>query len=156
MLRNDAYNEKIDVFAFGYIFLELVLGDCTHTKTHYAGLHCAISKMLGGQGWRPPVPDAVCASEPGLVAIIRDCVLDDMNARPSFRDIKMRFEACKNAAGELTEAMLHPAKVTAPPLLDRLSPSGARARRGSMFAIWSRPSAAARGTRGSLHVHIVG
>ena len=102
ILLTMAYNERVDVFSFGFTLLEIVLGDCTYIKRHFRGQACVVSKANGGLGWRPPVPNELAASQPDLAMLFGDCVEDDFNARPSFVEICERLENCKadNASDE--------------------------------------------------------
>ena len=90
-----AYNERVDVFSFGFTLLEIVLGDCTYIKKHFRGQACVVSTANGGLGWRPPVPNELVVSQPDLAMLFDDCVLDDFNKRPSFVEICERLETCK-------------------------------------------------------------
>ena len=101
-----AYNERVDVFSFGLTLLEIVLGDCTYIKKRFKGRSCYISKAEGGQGWRPPVPDALEETQSVLVQLIGDCVLDDFSERPAFLEIADRLEECRARAHVLDEDML--------------------------------------------------
>ena len=103
-----AYNERVDVFSFGLTLLEIILGDCTYIKHRFRGSGCVVRQAKGGLGWRPPVPDVLAESQPDLVQLFRDCVLDDMNARPTFVDINTRLEACESSAALLEEEALLP------------------------------------------------
>ena len=94
ILLGVAYNERVDVFSFGFTLLEVVLGDCTYIKRHFRGQACVVSKANGGLGWRPPVPNELAVSQPGLALLFGDCVLDDFTERPSFVEICKRLESC--------------------------------------------------------------
>ena len=102
-MLNVAYNERVDVFSFGFTLLEIVLGDCTYIKKHFRGPTCVVSKANGGLGWRPPVPNELAVAQPDLARLYADCVLDDFNERPSFLDICARLDECEAQATELSE-----------------------------------------------------
>ena len=90
-----AYNERVDVFSFGFTLLEIVLGDCTYIQKRFSGPNCVVSKANGGLGWRPPVPNKLAVSQPDVALLFADCVLDDFTERPSFVEICKRLESCK-------------------------------------------------------------
>ncbi len=106
ILLQVAYNERVDVFSFGFTLLEVVLGDCKYIKDHFMGSWCVVSRTNGGMGWRPPIPSTLAKSQPDLVKLIHDCVLDDMNARPTFVDITARLEDCESSTNLLEEEAL--------------------------------------------------
>ena len=90
-----AYNERVDVFSFGFTLLEIAIGDCTYIKKYFRGQACVVSRAKGGLGWRPPVPNELAVSQPDLALLFGDCVEDDFNERPSFVEICERLETCK-------------------------------------------------------------
>ena len=98
-----AYNERVDVFSFGFTLLEIAVGDCTYIKKYFKGPNCVVSRANGGLGWRPPVPNELVVSQPDLTLLFADCVLDDFNERPSFVEICERLETCK--AGDDDEVL---------------------------------------------------
>ena len=100
-----AYNDRVDVFSFGFTLLEIVLGDCTYIKRHFRGQACVVSKANGGLGWRPPVPNELAVSQPDLAMLFGDCVLDDFHARPSFMEIYERLESCKATAEDCDDVL---------------------------------------------------
>ena len=95
ILLGVAYNERADVFSFGFTLLEIVLGDCTYIKQYYQGQYGVVSKANGGLGWRPPVPNELAVSQPELALLFEDCVLDNFKERSSFVEIYERLESCK-------------------------------------------------------------
>ena len=101
-----AYNERVDVFSFGFTLLEIVLGDCTYIQKRFRGPNCVVSKANGGLGWRPPVPNELAVSQPDLALLFGDCVLDDFNERPSFVEICTLLERCVAQTSELNEDRL--------------------------------------------------
>ena len=101
-----AYNERVDVFSFGFTLLEIVLGDCTYIRKHYRGQYGVVSKANGGLGWRPPVPNELAVSQPNLALLFADCVLDDFTERPSFVEICSLLERCVTQTSELNEDRL--------------------------------------------------
>ena len=105
ILMGLAYNERVDVFSFGFTLLEIALGDCTYIKKHFRGQSCVVTKEHGGLGWRPPVPNELVVSQPGLTMLFADCVLDDFNERPTFVEICERLETCKADDEELDDDM---------------------------------------------------
>ena len=100
ILLGVAYNERVDVFSFGFTLLEIVLGDCTYIKQYFQGQYGVVSKANGGLGWRPPVPNELAESQPDLAQLIADCVLDDFNERPSFVEICKQLESCKEVISD--------------------------------------------------------
>ena len=93
--------------------LEVVIGDCKYLKKYWKGQFCVVSVENGGRGWRPPVPESLAASQPELVSLFKDCVLDDFNERPSFLDINVRLASCKASADKFhpeEEEAYHPKK----------------------------------------------
>ena len=100
-----AYNERVDVFSFGFTLLEIAIGDCTYIKKYFRGQACVVSRAKGGLGWRPPVPNELAVSQPDLALLFGDCVKDDFNERPSFVEICERLETCKaDSAGDEDDA----------------------------------------------------
>ena len=106
ILLGVAYNERADVFSFGFTLLEIVLGDCTYIKRHFKGQACVVSKANGGLGWRPPVPNELAVSQPDVALLFADCVVNDFNERPSFVEICTILEGCVTQASELDEHRL--------------------------------------------------
>ena len=106
ILLGVAYNERADVFSFGFTLLEIVLGDCTYIKQYYQGQYGVVSKANGGLGWRPPVPDELAVSQPDVALLFADCVVNDFNERPSFVEICTILEGCLTQASELDEHRL--------------------------------------------------
>ena len=86
--------------------LEIVVGNCEYIKRHFPGTTSVIGKADGGLEWRPSIPEALVESQPELVHLIEDCVLDDFTTRPAFFDITARLAACKATSQALREVDL--------------------------------------------------
>ena len=64
IVTSQVYNTKCDVFSFGLVLLEVLIGDCTWVKRRFRGVGCYAEKEEGGMGFRPPIPDEVLAADP--------------------------------------------------------------------------------------------
>jgi serine/threonine protein kinase len=77
--------KKVDVFAFGLILFELLVGESVFPKS--ASIF-GITK-LHGKGFRPKIPSSV---SPPIANLIRSCWAIDPESRPSFEEIYERLE----------------------------------------------------------------
>jgi serine/threonine protein kinase len=77
--------KKVDVFAFGMILFELLVGESVFPKnTSVFGI-----TKLHGQGFRPEIPSFV---SPPIANLIKSCWAVDPEKRPSFEEIFERLE----------------------------------------------------------------
>jgi serine/threonine protein kinase len=88
---DDVITQESDVFSFGLILYELIVGKPAIPET--LGPY-KVGKMLVMEGWEPDIPNFVL---PQTKDLIMDCVLKDYGDRPSFSDIfdrikEMRFK----------------------------------------------------------------
>ena len=67
------YNEKVDVYSFSLVLLEIALSHSRHVRMYFKSQYCAASKAQGGLGHRPPLPRGLRNDHPDLVALIKAC-----------------------------------------------------------------------------------
>ncbi|CDF40784.1 Serine/threonine protein kinase [Chondrus crispus] len=91
LLRQDAFNEKSDVFSFGVILWELVICEKPWRDEHPR----RILYKVGNRGLKLPTP-APEQCGPELRQMLVQCFADDPSRRPQFRNIAARIEdMCK-------------------------------------------------------------
>ncbi|CDF33041.1 Serine/threonine protein kinase [Chondrus crispus] len=91
LLRQDAFNEKSDVFSFGVILWELVMCEKPWRDEH----PMQILYKVGNRGLKLPTPPPEQCG-PELRQMIVECFADDPSRRPEFRNIAARLEdMCK-------------------------------------------------------------
>jgi serine/threonine protein kinase len=81
------FSQKSDVFAFGLILYELLVGEPAFGKE---GRGLYIMKQIAIDEFRPAIPDWVARE---VEELISDCWAHEANDRPSFADILARLEA---------------------------------------------------------------
>jgi serine/threonine-protein kinase CTR1 len=93
---DDVCVPKSDVFSFGLILCELIVGAPAFPK---GASRAALMRFMIREHWRPDIPDSVL---PSAVGLIRDCWATDHFRRPSFSEIldrlsEMDFKPTPNA-----------------------------------------------------------
>ncbi|XP_051135377.1 integrin-linked protein kinase 1-like isoform X2 [Andrographis paniculata] len=94
VLRNEAYDTKVDVFSFALILQEMIEG-CPpfHSKPDYD-----VPKALAARE-RPPFRASTKFYSRGLKKLIEECWSDNPADRPTFKQIIPRLEAIYNSIG---------------------------------------------------------
>ena len=82
VLQGDPYNKSADVYSFGLVLLESMLGNPTYVKVELQKTRSPYSATIG---WRPTIPDDLSAKYPALVELVKRCW--DVNLRE-------RYAAC--------------------------------------------------------------
>jgi serine/threonine protein kinase len=84
---DDIIAPESDVFSFGMIVYELIVGRAVFLENRYP---YKVPVALVLKDWRPDIPDTVV---PVTKKLIRDCLALDYRDRPSFTEILQRLEA---------------------------------------------------------------
>lgn len=107
VLRKDMYNYKCDVFSFGMVLCELVLGEYPfeHDSAGAPSDSDAFDEAIV-RGLRPPIPD-YCAPE--LKDLIEECWLDDADSRPEVDELMLRMETLQQQQLTLARDILEDA-----------------------------------------------
>lgn len=83
VLRNSAYDFKADVFSFGVVVLEMVIGNYPYAYVKVPSDQTSLQEAIVN-GLRPPIP-SWCHS--GLREIIERCLKDDPTQRPTIGEV---------------------------------------------------------------------
>ena len=89
------YNEKVDVFYFSFVLLEIVLSDTRWVSKDYGKRNCQV------RGWRPEIPLLLEQKVPELADLMQDCWKPEFRSRPAFSEICERLEGCRESASLL-------------------------------------------------------
>jgi serine/threonine protein kinase len=84
---NRHYSMKVDVYSFGLILYEIIVGDGLFSSP---GDKMALFMKLN-RGWRPEIPSGVLEISKSL---IENCWKEDPNERPGFDDIWRIIKGC--------------------------------------------------------------
>ena len=125
-----------DVWSFGVLLLECLTGDAPFPMLHELAIHAALTR-----GERPPIPDRV---PPPLAQIVRDCMRDEPERRPTARSLlaalvaaqaTMLPDAAADSPRRLAVAAAGESLASAPPAAVQPAPaSGPRSNLLSLFA----------------------
>jgi aurora kinase len=85
--HNGIIRREDDVFSFGMILYELIIGRPVFAKDMNP---CQVALALVEGNWRLAIPDTVIPETAGL---IRDCLAGNYHYRPSFTEILQRLDA---------------------------------------------------------------
>lgn len=96
VVRNEQYNEKVDVYSFGMILWEMIACDVP-----FSNLTDMQAAMNTSNGMRPAIPPATM---PLLRDLIQDCWAGEPKERPTFVAVLERLAAIKTLVGEGTGA----------------------------------------------------
>lgn len=99
-------NEKVDVYSFALVLLELLVNDGSFVKKGFKGL-----SMLNvvTQDYRPPIPVICLLHHPEVVKLIKMCWNGKFNKRPSavevcdLLDESSTFQATNDEVGKCTD-----------------------------------------------------
>ena len=93
---------KIDSYGFGMVLFELISGFAPWHELAGGGADAVASAATSGR--RPQVPDDAIATQPSMLAIMRDCWQTDPTMRPSIDHARGAIsQIIDSAAGELTD-----------------------------------------------------
>ena len=76
------YNEKVDVYSFALVLLEIALSHSRHVRMYFKSQYCAATKAQGGLAWRPPIPLGLYQDHLDLVKLIEACWPETFPAHP--------------------------------------------------------------------------
>lgn len=99
MYRNEAYDEKVDVFSFAICMYELLHKYMMVFAVSVKGTEAEIEAYAAGiaGGYRPPIMDAM---QPELKGIISDAWHADPKKRPTMAQIAARLQELIDAGVE--------------------------------------------------------
>jgi hypothetical protein len=84
-------SSKVDVFAFGMILFEVLVGDSAFLRNQFANQSDMVVKVINGH--RPSISPDLRTRQPEMVALAESCWATDPKARPSFEVICQGLEA---------------------------------------------------------------
>jgi len=96
VVRNEKYDEKVDVYSFGVILWEMM-----STDVPFSNLTDMQAAMNTSNGMRPVVPNSI--PEP-VKQLIKDCWLQEPHLRPSFTEILARLKNIQDMGKEIGPA----------------------------------------------------
>lgn len=97
IIRGQRYSKAVDVYSFGLILLEAVLGDAHYVQSQLCMVKpAAKARIAAASGWRPAIPAGIREHYAVIVDLIHDCLLDSFSGRPSFVEITKRLSSYTN------------------------------------------------------------